>query len=685
MKKMISMLLAILLLAGLGSSAYAEDGQAPDYTTGTPWQCIDLQGVVTEDTPADLKDNFALYVNKDAILTLEIPEGYSSAGTYTDVSMVQEEDIKNMFLGDVPEGHDALLAYNLFKLMMDWDSRNALGVQPLKEQTDAIEAIDSTEALTAYFLNIPAEDEIASLWGAGSDVDFIDSSLHVLTVGSGCSLLLGDSAEYSSLTDYGAIKKEALSELARKMLMKLGYTEEAALQKIENCFAFETLVAPSIYTIEEEGNADYLSRSYNIFTRADLEQAQGPVPILECLEGNGYPAEDTYLVTNPAYLTRLAEVYTEENLPLIRDYLIVHGALNSASSLDRECYEWLYACSNAITGVTGMLDDETMFSAIVAETLEWPVAQLYTQTYLKQEDKERITELAEEYLDAYHAILQEADFFSEETRAKALEKLDAIDVRILYPDNWEKYECKELNFDGPEDGGTLWEANRCISRYFIEKNLKEHFEPVDKERWSMTPQTVNACYNPFDNSISILGAFARGAFYNSEMSDEEVYGKLGCFAIGHEISHAFDRAGAQFDKNGNMQNWWTEKDYETFQERNAKMEAYYDAMHPWEGQDFYGSIMTGEACADMAGMKVTLRIAADKENFDYDTFFRAVAEYYLTKGTLQLTYRYINDVHPLPYLRINATLQQFDEFLDFYGITEGDGMYLAPEDRVCIW
>ena len=155
--------------------------------------------------------------------------------------------------------------------------------------------------------------------------------------------------------------------------------------------------------------------------------------------------------------------------------------------------------------------------------------------------------------------------------------------------------------------------------------------------------------------------------------------------IGHEISHGFDSKGAQFDKNGDMASWWTDEDYATFLARNQKMADYYNAMHPWEGQDFYGSIMTGEAGADMAGMKAVLRLAAQRENFDYDAFFRAFADLWLEKGSLQRAYVHINDVHPMSYLRINCTLQQFDEFLNFYGITEGDGMYLAPEDRVIVW
>ena len=312
--------------------------------------------------------------------------------------------------------------------------------------------------------------------------------------------------------------------------------------------------------------------------------------------------------------------------------------------------------------------------------LEWPVARLYTEKYLKQEDKDRISAMVDDILADYHGILEDADFLSEETKAKAVEKLEAIQKYILYPDDWSKYSCEELSFATKEEGGNYWDALEAIGRFRIAKSVKEYSEPVDKAKWIETPHTVNCFYSPQTNGIYIMGAFARGGFYNSEMSDEELYGAIGT-AIGHEISHAFDSKGAQFDKTGDMRSWWTEEDYAKFLERNKKMVDFYNAMHPWEGQDFYGSIMTGEACADMAGVKVMLKIAEEHPDFDYDKFFRTFANNWLTKDTLQRAYVRINDTHPMCYLRINATLQQYDEFLDYYGITEGDGMYLAPEDR----
>ena len=671
--------------AATGAEAAAtEAADDIDYTTGTPWPNIDLEGVVTPDMTADIKDNFALAVNKDKILALEIPEGRAYGGTIMDLVLQQSEDVKNMFLGDAPEEHDAKLAYDLFWLMMDWDSRNALGVAPLKEQTDKLEAMSTIDELLAYHVETPYEKQLWTLWSTEVSPDLNDSNRNIIMIGNG-GLLLNDSAEYRKLTPYGKVKKEAYTALAKKMLVKLGYSEEEADQKIDNCFAFETMLADSILTHEEQQKPDYVSRINNIYSREDLEKLQGKLPILASLEeGNGFPAAEEYMVMEPANIEKLNELCVDENLPLIKDMFIVNGVIACASVLDRECYDWSVECNNAISGSTGVLDDETALSGIVANTLVWPVARLYSETYLKQEDKDRISAMVDDILDAYHGILGNADFLSDETRAKAVEKLDAIGKYILYPDDWSKYSCEELNFSAKEEGGDYWSALEAIARFNLAKSIKDYSEPVDKEEWEATPHTVNCFYYPQQNGIYILGAFARGGFYSSEMSDEELYGALGT-AIGHEISHAFDSLGSQFDKDGNMSNWWTEEDYAKFLERNEKMVAYYNAMHPWEGQDFYGSTMTGEACADMAGIKVMLQIAADHPDFDYDKFFRTFANNWLTKDTLQRAYARINDVHPMCYLRINATLQQYDEFLDCYGIKEGDGMYLAPENRVTIW
>ncbi len=682
MKKLCCWILAVCFCLSCFIQGLAEG--APDYTSGTPWPEIDLEGVVTEETPAELKDNFALYANRDKILNLKIPEGSLSAGTmYTLAGQVQKE-IRNMFLGEAPESHDAKLAYDLFWLMMDWDKRNETGTAPLKKMIDRIEEISSLEELNSYFTEVPDEDQLYSLWSSGAMVDFVDSSRYVLAV-MPAGLTLGDSAEYTSLSQMGQVTKDAISELVRKVLVKMGYTEEEAAEKTENCYAYETKVAAGIPDSVTAQTPEFQARYAVHSTRAQIREIQQKLPVLEMLEKTfGYPEADDYLIPIPEFFSVLNEVYTEENLPLIKDYMIVQGILGAAGYLDRECYDWVAECRSTISGTQGRQDDGTVFSGVVSALLPWPVARLYTEKYLREEDKVRISSLIDEVLEAYHGIIEEADFLSAETRAKAIEKLDCIGKQVLYPDDWTPYSYEDLDFASPEDGGTCWDAVMAILRHQIVQTVRTYQKPVDKEIWGDTPVTVNCQYSPFTNSVMILGAFARGEFYHSGMSDEELYGKMGVI-IGHEISHAFDSSGAQFDKDGNMVNWWTPEDLAVFQEKNDRMAAFYSNIRIWDGQPLYGQIVTGEACADMAGMKVILRIVAGREGFDYDAFFRAFADCYITRDNLTQVYRRLYDVHPMPYLRINVTLQHFDEFLDFYGIREGDGMYLAPEDRVNIW
>ncbi len=272
-KKLSSLLLALALAMQAGAAPAAE----PDYATGAPWPDIDLEGVVTRDMKASLKDNFALAVNKEKILALKIPKGHAEGGTMMDLQLKQIEDLKGMFLGREPDGHDAKLAYALFQLMMDWKSRNAQGAAPLKKAVDAIEAAGTVDALNAYFLKTPVEDQIARLWIAGSEASFDDASRNVLLTGA-CPLVLEDAAEYGKLTAYGEVKKKAYSELARKMLARLGYAEKAALQKIENCLAFEAMLAPAMLTSEQKKGPDYARLINNRFSHEKLAKAQAACP-----------------------------------------------------------------------------------------------------------------------------------------------------------------------------------------------------------------------------------------------------------------------------------------------------------------------------------------------------------------------------------------------------------------------
>ena len=690
MKRVISILLVAALCMSAGAAVFAESGaEEIDYTTGTPWMNIDLEGNVTADTPTDLKDNYALWANKDRILSMEIPAGYLAGGNTSEVNYKATEDLKALFRGEVPEDHDSRLAYDYFNLLCDWDARDARGVAPLKEMIDVVEGITSLDALTEYFVKTPWEDRLYCLWSDSSRSDTEKPGYSILSIKNGFSLI-GDPAEYREMTDYGEELIEIYEAFFGKMLEKLGYSEEEAGQKFENCFAWETLVNSVFASAEERSSSEYKFAADTHYTREELLAATPNIPILETLEKiDGYPVMDRYLIPEPAAIERLNELYTQENLPLMRDYLILHGIFQMAEALDWESYALACDCQEMLSGGYHFeLDREDYSRSDVYDDLKlnigWAVSKLYVEKHSDPEAKERISALVDEIVTAYYGIIEDADFISDETRAGAIAKLDNMARHVLYPDSWESYSFEDVSYLSKEEGGGLWEAYRAIKKHQHEKAVAEAGNPYDRTVWDLLPFDGNCGYTPGSNAIYIKAAFAQAPNYRPDMSDEELYAYMGS-AIAHEISHAFDANGAQYDKDGNFINWWTEADYAAFNEKNEKLAAYFTAMHPWEGQDFNGENLVGEACADMAALKCLLRIAAGKPDFDYDRLFRAYADRSATRETLMWAMVVLEDEHPMMYLRINTCLQQYDEFLDFYGITEGDNMYLAPEDRVAIW
>ena len=661
-------------------------GEDIDYTTGSPWLCSLLDSNITDNTQKpDLKDDFFLACNLEYLQSIQYPEGYSAYGTMEAATIQTREDIADLFTGNTEAmSHDAQLALNLYSLYMDWDSRNAVGVAPLKEMVDAVEAIDSIDAMSDYLSGTPLEDQLYKLYSFDTTADLDDSSVCILSI-KPPKLLLDDSDEYKELTSLGQVKKEAKSALASRIMCKMGYTEENAREKIENCLAFETKLSSQMISETGKRAPDYIDRINNHYTHDELKRVQGTVPVLGSIEtAAGYPEADSYLLLEPDWLTNLDSLYTDENLSEIKDYLIVRGIISKAGLLDRECYDWLRECFNQVNGSTGDLPVEIVVSASVSEDLKWPVARLYCETYLSQDDKDRISDLIDKIVDEYRGILEEADFLTDTTKGKAIEKLDAITKGVLWPDDWSNYECSGLDIASASDDGKLWEAESAIARYDIDQKIKEYSEPIDKEKWEYPPTVFNCGYDPSKNKMIILGAFARGDIYNSEMSDEVLYSRLG-IVIGHEISHAFDSTGSQFDKDGNKKEWWTDEDRKAFEERNEKLESYLNSITLWEGQENNGKIQTGEVCADMGGVKCMLRLASKMKDFDYDEFYRSFANLWASKGALNFVYYYLTDEHPMSYLRVNVPLQQYDEFLDFYDIKEGDRMYLSPENRVTIW
>ena len=683
MKRFFAILIACVLLIQ-PAAAFAEEDDMEQYRSGDPWLCLALDGTVTEETPVDLKDNFALYVSRDFYLNAELPEEYGRTGTLFDVAINVNSQIADLFTENAAvETEDAKLARSLYDLQMDWDVRNQNGVQPLKDMIAPLDGISTVDELNAYYLNTPIRDLLPAVFSSYATFDVVDPEI-VVGAAEPAGLFL-DSAEYGDRpTELGEMKRSAFTTLIGGMLARLGYSEEEAEKMTEDAFAFEKLIAPTVYTDDEQRQPDYIQKILNYYSREELMELQGKLPAAEFAE-KIYGEQDTWLVTAPAYYEFMQDAYIDDNVEMIKNWMICHAAAGYAEVLDRDCYDFYNATMSEMKGTT-VLPDEIIASSNVAALLPWETAHLFCDTYFTQEDKNKISAIVDDVIEVYKEMLKNEDFLSEETSSAAIRKLDNMVVHSLYPDDWENYTYKNLEFKTAEEGGSFMDALNAITEASVLKEVEELSRPRDRQRWSdnIVPTTFNCANSPMDNSINILAAFCQGDLYNPDMKYEEMLGTIG-MVIAHEITHSFDGTGGQFDETGAFSSWWNEEDFEVFTEKLEKLAAYYDGMTAWEGMPFNGSIMTGEACADMGALKCMLQMAAGKEDFDYDAFFRSYANLWAEKNNLFGVLSNLQNEHPLSYIRVNSVLQQYDEFLDCYGIGEGDSMYLAPEDRVLIW
>ena len=681
MKKLTALLLcALLVLSLVPAAALAAGEEIPDGR----WLCADIQGNVTGDTPAELRDDFCLYVNKDWILQAEIPEGETKTGSMEEVyRTLQDRQIALLKDGSLT-GHDAELVHKLYALVSDWDYRNAQGVEPAMPIINAIRSIDSLEALTAYLYdrnNLLRYYPLTMSVGA----DFVNPDIYITQIWTP-DLMLSDSAEYKERTQAGELSYALYEQLGTYMLQRLGFSGEEAARVIGNAFAFDALMAEHIKPTATHYQADYFASILNYYSPEELEALAGGFPILDMLREYGLKTGRSFMVTEPDYIAALPELYTEENVPLMRDWMTLKAAVAVEDSLDRETARQAEAISNSIMGVTGETSEDDNALSTVQGLLSVPMDNLYIQAYCTEQQRQDMLDIIADTVAYYRQMLESVDWLGDETRAKAIEKLDNLRIRAVYPD--ELGDWSALDFAGPEDGGSLLAASAAVQEFLITLLSDRIDTAVDKDKWDqliLPTAQVNAQYNSQDNSINIYAGILNGNVYNEEMSYEQKLGAIGT-VIGHEISHGFDTIGAQFDKDGAISNWWTDEDYAAFQARAAKLAAWYDGFIPFEGAKYSGQQVQSEAIADMGGMKCMLAIAAQREDFDYDAFFRQ----YATVWRMQGLYPYLvtliaKDTHPMRYMRINATLAQFDEFVDFYGVQPGDGMYIAPEDRVAVW
>lgn len=675
-------------ISGAKLAAFLMAALVPLFVLAAPasaaWKNSDITGSVKAEEKARLQDDFHRSVNHDWLSSAKIRAGEASVNSFSEREDEVEAQIKALLADKTLSSHEAKLAQSFHSLALDWKSRDSAGITPVLPYLKRIEAVKSLEELTSYLTDSSIAHFGGFLCDMGTQPDNRDASNYTTGIYR-AGLLLRDADEYRKpeLSESAKRRKSANDLLASKMLKKAGYSQEEAQKLIESHFEVEKVIAAQAMGLKKLYAPESRRERYNVRSRKELEAASPNFPLVQLADSLGYGKSREFVLSEPKWLEAMNDLYREENLRKLKAFLLVRTVLSTANLLDREARNWSVEAGNAVLGSKGSVPDDKYAYNLVSSYLDEPLGRVYAAKYADPASKERIKEVIAEVVAYYRTMLKDEKWLSEKTRAKAVKKLDNLTVRVSYPDKWEDY--SGLNFAGAEDGGSLTEAVFKIGRFERERDAKQVNTKVDRSKWFAVPQMVNAYYSPSDNSINIPAGILGGVFYSPHYSAEETLGGIG-MVIGHEITHAFDTNGSQYDEKGNMVNWWTEADNSAFKDRAKLISDYYSTLEAMPGVKADGELVLSEAIADLGGVGCMTAIGRGKKDFDFAKFFKTYARCWRIQTTSEAEeYKTREDVHPLAFLRTNVNVQQMPEFYSVFGIKPEDGMYLAPEKRVALW
>ena len=645
---------------------------------GSKWLAPVIEAYPDAEKP-DLKDDFFTAANYDYLSTLSLKEGHMTAGRSDEMLDIMNEKHIALLKDDSITGHDIEICRAVYNAAVDWEARNKAGTAPYEA---AFRKILDIKTLDDVYKVISDNDPfLPNLFSFSVSEGFFDERGTYVAYIANSSMLLQDPAEYAEPSQQTQFIMMMAHQQCSYLCGRFGMTDEEANAALDKCYEFETILAEGLPSNEESAAPDYIEKAYNTYTYDELKTLQKNFPLTDILDALEVPKSDTYVVPSPEWLNKLSEVYTEENVEGIRNYLLVHYVAGLQNALDRECYEKNTDIVNSFYGSSGYQTDEEIGLGLIDSLVSPCMDHVYIDKYCTPEMRQEITDIVNEFRDYYREMLQSEDWLSDDTKNKAIEKLDAMKINSLYSDYREDYSDLDI-----KEGDQLSDILLTISKYSTARSISKLNKPVEEDKfYKISTRQVNAFYDPTDNSINILSGIIQGS-YALDQGYEHDLGTLG-WVIGHEMTHAFDSNGSKYDKNGEYKDWWTPEDYKAYEERTQKLKDYVGKIIPFEGQSpVNGEIVNGEMAADITSVKAALFIAEKHSGFDYDVYFRALADAMADTALAEIagmTNSY--DEHPLSNIRVNVSVQQSDKFMECYGVEEGDGMYLVPEDRVYIW
>ena len=645
------------------------------------------------DETVNPKDDFYNYVNGNWMKNTEIPEDQVRWGGFGVLRKSTDKDVLEILdraskSGKYPEGTDQSKAIAVFKSKLDTNSRNQLGIIPIKPALDLISNINSVADFQKV-ISIYATIVSQPFFGISAFSNPSNSSMNSAYL-TPAGLGLPDKDFYLNKDSKSIEIREQYKAHISRMLQFLGDDKESASSQAETILNFETLLAtPKLDKVQRR---DF--RKLN--NPRSVKQIQEMVPAINwplTFKDLGIEIDlDTLIVMQPKYMEAVQEIFENED---INTWKIVMrwATLNEAASqltTEIEKANWDFY-SKTLSGAKIQRPADERALATVNGTVGEALGKLYVDEMFPPEAKEKAEKMIANVIQAYINRIMNLEWMSLDTKEKAIEKLENFTVKIGYPDKWEDYSLMKVS---SEKG--YYENIVAVTNWSFKKNLSEINEPVDKTKWGMSPQTVNAYFNPFNNEIVFPAAILQPPFYDYKADDAVNYGGIGA-VIGHEISHAFDDAGSRFDAYGNLVNWWTEEDLGQFTKRGQALTDQYSAIEVLDSVYVNGEFTLGENIGDLGGVLagfdgLQLHFEQNGKPGSIDgftpeqRFFMSWATVWRTKQRDEYLRNQVKtDPHTPGRWRATEPLKNVDAFYEAFNIVEGDSMYVAPSNRVRIW
>ena len=649
---------------------------------------IDLKNLDTSVKPGD---DFYHYAAGGWLKSHPLDAEHVENGAFNDLHELSQKRIKDIILGfaSKPQKQGTLgqKIGSLYNLLMDSVRLNREGWTPIKPTLDKIAAIKNRKEYQLVCAQLDRCGESTMMFGIGAGADQKDSEWNLVAVGQG-GLGLGERDYYLSDDAQNKRVLEAYKQYLKKLFTLTGADEATAEKKMQAVIAIETEIAKASYDKVKQRDID---ANYHKMTYTQLINDFPGIDWGNVFLASGFPAFNYVDVGQPEPIHAVEKILANTSLDDLKTYAEAKVISGATSELSDDFRKASFELRKAMVGSKQDQPRWKRAVAVVSGRLGEAIGKMYVEKYFPESSKKRMLELVHNLQTALAQRIDEATWMGAATKAQAKDKLANFIIKIGYPDKWKSYDGLQVN-----DSLSLYENLSNISRWATDDYIAKRVnKKVDKSLWQMTPQTINAYYDPSTNEICFPAAILQPPFFDPNADDAVNYGAIGG-VIGHEMSHGFDDQGAQFDKYGNQRNWWTAQDKKNFDARTKVLADWFSSFEVLPGMKVNGKQTLGENIGDNGGLNIAFRALqnsmkehplAVKDGFTPEQrFFLAWGRVWASNMTDEVVkYLLTVDVHSPNYARVNAALPMIDAWYKAFNVKKGDKMFVPKNKRAHVW